>query len=53
MSRKQAWNLIIGTAFVVGDLSGKLVLTGTSSGPPLAALRNSCTCCQCCAPEAP
>src|SRR5439155_22129007 len=32
------WNLIIGAVFVVGGLSGRLVLLGTSSGPALAVL---------------
>jgi|tagenome__1003787_1003787.scaffolds.fasta_scaffold20700921_2 hypothetical protein len=35
---RSLWNLIIGAVFVVGGLSGKLVLLGTSSGPALAAL---------------
>ena len=32
------WNLIICAVFVVGGLSGRLVLLGTSSGPALAVL---------------
>jgi uncharacterized membrane protein YgdD (TMEM256/DUF423 family) len=32
------WNIIIGIAFVIGGLSGKLALRGTNSGPALAAV---------------
>ena len=32
------WNLIIGTVFIVGGLSGQLALRGTESGPALAAV---------------
>ena len=31
-------NIIFGLVFIVGGLSGKLVLIGTHSGPALAAL---------------
>ena len=31
-------NMILGAVFVIGGLSGKLVLIGTSSGPALAAI---------------
>lgn len=31
-------NIIIGIIFIVGGLSGKLVLLGTHSGPALAVL---------------
>ena len=31
-------NIVIGLAFIVGGLSGHLVLIGTSSGPALAVL---------------
>jgi len=32
------WNIIIGIAFIVGGLSGKLALRGTESGHALAAV---------------
>jgi hypothetical protein len=32
------WNIVIGIAFIIGGLSGKLALRGTESGPALAAL---------------
>ena len=32
------WNIIIGLVFIIGGLSGRLVLIGTNSGPALAAL---------------
>lgn len=32
------WNIIIGIAFIVGGLSGKLALRGTQSGEALAAV---------------
>ena len=32
------WNIVIGIAFVIGGLSGKLALRGTESGPALAVL---------------
>jgi hypothetical protein len=32
------WNIIIGVAFIIGGLSGKLALRGTESGPALAAV---------------
>ena len=32
------WNIIIGIAFIIGGLSGKLALRGTESGPALAAV---------------
>ena len=32
------WNIIIGIVFVIGGLTGKLALIGTSNGPLLAAL---------------
>ena len=32
------WNIVIGIAFVIGGLSGKLALRGTESGPALAAV---------------
>lgn len=32
------WNIIIGVAFIVGGLSGKLALRGTESGQALAAV---------------
>lgn len=32
------WNIIIGLVFIVGGLSGKLALIGTSSGPALAGV---------------
>jgi predicted phage tail protein len=32
------WNIIIGIIFIIGGLSGKLVLRGTNSGMALAAL---------------
>jgi hypothetical protein len=32
------WNIIIGIAFIVGGLSGKLALRGTQSGEALAVL---------------
>jgi hypothetical protein len=31
-------NILIGIVFIVGGLSGKLALKGTSSGPALAAV---------------
>lgn len=31
-------NIIIGVAFLIGGLSGRLVLIGTHSGPALAVL---------------
>ena len=30
------WNLIIGIVFIIGGMTGKLALIGTSSGPALA-----------------
>lgn len=32
------WNIVIGIAFIIGGLSGKLALRGTESGPALAVL---------------
>ncbi|MEZ5325122.1 MAG: hypothetical protein R3F19_08655 [Verrucomicrobiales bacterium] len=32
------WNIIIGLVFVVGGLSGKMVLIGTNSSPALAVV---------------
>lgn len=32
------WNIILGAVFVIGGLSGHLVLIGTNSGYALAAL---------------
>ena len=32
------WNTIIGIVFVIGGLSGKLVLRGTNSSPALVAV---------------
>ena len=32
------WNIIIGIVFVIGGLSGKLVLRGTNSSPALIAV---------------
>lgn len=32
------WNIIIGLVFIVGGLTGRLSLIGTSSGPALAAV---------------
>jgi hypothetical protein len=31
-------NIIVGIVFIIGGLSGKLALIGTSSGPALAAV---------------
>ncbi len=32
------WNIIIGIAFIIGGLSGKIALRGTDSGGAIAAL---------------
>jgi hypothetical protein len=32
------WNFLIGGLMIIGGLSGRFVLIGTSSGPALAAL---------------